>query len=92
MNFIVFTYRHIGKGFHTGVDMIQRQLYHQKNNYITYFIVCQIQGIKCYAEIQKSSSYVQFMTVMSTHQSHFLEAFLEVPFNTTIPNIVFETP
>lgn len=32
------------------------------------------------------------MTVMITHQSDFLEAFLEVPFNTAIPSIAFETP
>ena len=32
------------------------------------------------------------MTVMSTHQSDFLEAFPEVPLNTAIPSIALETP
>ena len=32
------------------------------------------------------------MTVMSTHQSHFLEAFYEVPPKTAIPSTAFETP
>lgn len=92
MNFIVFTYKHTGKGFLAEEEMTQRQFHHQKNNYITYFLFHQIQGIKCYADIQNSSSYVQFMTVMSTHQSDFLETFPEVPLNTAIPSITFETP
>ena len=32
------------------------------------------------------------MTIINTHQSDFLEAFLEVPLNTAIPFIALETP
>ena len=35
---------------------------------------------------------MQFVTIINTHQSDFLEAFLEIPLNTAIPSIALETP